>query len=321
MKDPSVAVVIPNYNSGSIFYRGRPILLSCLSSFRKTGYSNYRIIIADNHSTDASRKIASHFRGVEFLEKKTREEFSGIPRTNNYGIKYALRKYRPDYILMYNTDMLVGQDRQWLRKLVGVAEGGRDIGIVGCKLLFPGNIIQHAGMIVGPAARNRGWGERDEGQYDKIEDVPGVTAALSLIRSEVFAKAGFFDERFYNGFDDTDFCIRVRREGYRIVYDGEASIVHFEGYGSSNSPDRRVKDKSFYGYQTSYVYFALKDLNWANRIVAVALQLGRSIAVWKENCRPRCALNLRFRDRVPWRLKTSIKAILDAWKLYKGAKR
>lgn len=316
--EPFVAVVIPNYNSASIEYEGEPILYSCLNSLIKTDYSNYKIIIADNMSTDNSAEIVKKF-DVDFVVKKTKEEYGGIPRTNNFGIKYALKKYKPDYILMYNTDMLISE-ALWLKKLVKVADSDKKIGIVGCKLLYHNGIIQHAGMIIDATPRNRGRGEIDHGQYNKIEEFDGVTAALSLIRREVFEKAGFFDENLYSGFDDTDFCIRAKKAGFRIVYDGEVSIIHLEGLASANSTDSAINDKSFYANQISYMYFALKNFDAVNRIKVLFFLLGRSFFSAESNERERKIGNMRLKDRKLWRFETSIKAVFKAYNIYKKSK-
>ncbi len=316
MREPSVAIVIPNHNSATIIYKGRPILRSCIESLGKTAYKNYKIIIADNNSTDNSREMVRSFRHANLAIKKTKERFGGIARTNNFGIRYALRKYRPDYILMYNTDMLV-EDRQWLSKLVDTAESDRRIGMVGCKLLFPNGRIQHAGVKIGIDPHNRGWGEMDHGQYDTVEDVEGITGALALIRNDVFKKVGFFDENFYNGMDDADFCIRVHKNGFRIVYDGKVSIIHFEGFASTNSPNPKMRDDTFYGYQVSYAYFAYKDFGPMKRCAVMLEQLSRCFFEWKGSSASRSVFNVKLRDRKLWRLKVSLKAIAHSHTAYK----
>ena len=120
MSNPFVAIIIPNYNSASIKYNEESVLYSCIDSLIKTDYINYKIIIADNASTDNSAEVARKFGNVDFAVKKTKKEFGGIPRTNNFRIKYAMKKYNPDYILVYNTDMLINSI-DWLKKLVGLA--------------------------------------------------------------------------------------------------------------------------------------------------------------------------------------------------------
>ncbi len=315
MKEPFVAIVIPNHNSASVMYKGKPILKSCIESLGKTSYKNYRIIIADNNSTDNSREMVNRYGHVDLAIKKTKERFGGIARTNNFGIKYALKKYKPDYILMYNTDMLV-EDGLWLSKLVELAESDSSTGMVGCKLLFPNGRIQHAGMVIGSDPHNRGWGERDGGQYDKVEEVSGITGALALIRGSVFRKVGFFDENFYNGMDDADFCIRVRDNGFKILYDGEVSIVHFEGFASTNSPNQRTRDDTFYGYQVSYAYFAYKDFTAVKRGAVLLQQLSRCFFEWKGSSGSRGLSNIKLRDRKLWRLGVSLKAMAHARKAY-----
>lgn len=312
---PFVAVVIPNYNAASTLYKGKPILQLCLESLRKTDYNNYKVLIIDNSSTDNSKEIVRKFNEVEFVRFKSKGDGGGIPKTNNYGYKYALRKYNPDYIMMYNTDMLV-KDREWMKKLVAFAEVHKDAGLVGCKLLYPTGRIQHAGMIIDSMPRNRGRGEIDKGQYDGIEEVDGVTAALWLIKKSVIKDVGFFDERFYSGFDDTDYCIRVKRAGYRIFYYGKTSIIHFEGFTSANSADPEIRDRSFYNYQLSYAYYAFKNFGILGRAKMLAMALARAFISAEDKDRQRGIASIRLRDRIPWRIKVTIKAIIKSYNIY-----
>jgi len=313
-RQPSVVIMMPNYNSASILYRNKSLLEQCLKSLKRTKYGNYRVLVADNSSTDQSGRIAKRL-GAEFLVKRTKEDYGGIPKTNNFAIKYIMKRYDPDYILMFNTDMLVN-DPYWLKKLVETAESDKKIGLVGCKLVYPTGKIQHAGMIIDSAPRNRGRAEPDDSQYDEVEDVDGVTAALQLMPNAMIKKVGLFDENFRNGFDDTDYCLRVRRAGFRIVYDGRAEVLHLEGFASANSPDQSTRDRSFYGYQFSYVYFAYKNLGFLGRIKVICTELLRSVISVEDASRERKAANIMLRDRKLWRIKVSIRAIGEARRTY-----
>ena len=308
---------MPNQNSASIVYRGKSILLSCLESLKKTKYNNYKVVVADNHSTDGSAKMVAKFKGVEFLKKTSKEEYGGIPKTNNFAIRHIIKKYEPEYIMMFNTDMIV-KDTLWVQKIVNLAESNPKIGLVGCKLVYPNGRIQHAGIHANFFPVNIGRGELDRGQYDRINEVDGVTAALVLIRTSILRKVDLFDEKFYNGFDDTDFCLRVRKAGYKIMYDGKASIVHLEGFASASAPDQSVRDKSFYGHQTAYAYYAFKNFGYVNRIKAFGSLLVRSILMYGVDTDTNSggSTTVKFRDRKLWRLKTSLKAISDGRRLY-----
>ncbi|MDE1865233.1 MAG: glycosyltransferase family 2 protein [Candidatus Micrarchaeota archaeon] len=321
-KSPLVVIMMPNQNSASLAYKGKSIMMSCLESLKKTRYENYRVVVADNGSSDNSRQMASRFKGVEFLVKKTREEYGGIPRTNNFAIRYIVRRYKPEYIMMFNTDMIV-KDPLWLQRIVDLAESDEDIGLVGCKLLYPNGRIQHAGIITSSFPVNVGRGEPDRGQYDYIKEVDGVTAALVLIRTSMLRKVALFDELFYNGFDDTDFCLRVREAGYRIMYIGKSSIIHLEGFASGQSLNQSMRDKSFYGHQTAYAYYIYKNLHGLDRLKALISLFGRGLTMYgiDTDTGSGKAKHIKFRDRPLWRIGVCLKALSDGRRIYRMHRR
>jgi hypothetical protein len=105
------------------------------------------------------------------------------------------------------------------------------LGVAGGKLLYPdGKTVQHAGGIVlWPRAIPDHWGHRepDDGRWNATREVDYVTGAAWGFRRETWSAVGELDEGFWPGyFEDTDYCLRVRREGWRIVYVPEAEAIH-----------------------------------------------------------------------------------------------
>ena len=311
MKEPKVTIILSNYNGTSNLYKGKSILYWCLSSLRKTKYSNYKVIIADAHSTDNSKQLAEKFK-ADFIDLGHKGAFSEV---NNFGIRYASKKYAPDYFLLLNNDIIIS-DPYWLSKLVKTAEAYNS-GITGCQLLYPNGRIQHAGMLIGYyGGRNRGRGEAYKGQYDKTEEMPGVTFAVALISKKVIQRIGLLDENFHMGFEDVDYCIRARQARFKIIYDGSIKLIHLEGFSSTNSKIKKIKEESFYNRQKNFWYLIHKYRNsqyfkGVNYLKAIAIYFLEAALTIEGAERERKLKNIRLNSGILWRTILSFKAIVD----------
>jgi len=221
---PSVHIVIANWNE-------RRLLEECLASIKDfTDYPNFKVIVVDDGSTDGSvEMIRQKFPWVRLIVNKTN---LGFAKANNLGIKQALGE-GADYIFLLNNDTKVIHS-DWIARMVEVAEADPEVGIVGCKLIYPDGRIQHAGgviNVVSPSgAFHRGEGKPDNGTYNKIEGVDYVTGAAFMIKKELVQKIGLFDEHFSPAyFEETDYCARARLVGYKTVYNPRTTITHYKG--------------------------------------------------------------------------------------------
>ncbi|MBT9151300.1 MAG: N-acetylglucosaminyl-diphospho-decaprenol L-rhamnosyltransferase [candidate division WS2 bacterium] len=130
---------------------------------------------------------------------------------------------------MLNNDTTV--DPEFLTELVRVAESSPSIGIAGPKVYFYDfpNRIQSAGARIdlyrgtSPSIGSR---QIDKGQYDKSEVVDYVPGCCMLLKNEVILKVGVLDESYFCYWEETDYCLRARRAGYKIVYTPQAKIWH-----------------------------------------------------------------------------------------------
>jgi hypothetical protein len=216
-KYPKVSIIILNWN-------GKKLTDECLSSlFRLTEYpkNKVKVIVVDNGSTDDS---------VEFLKRRYKKrvdiislkENLGFPKGNNVGMKYALKKYDPKYVVLLNNDTKIIQ-KDWLKNMIDVAENDEKIGIVGCKLLYPDKRIQYAGI-----SRKR-FGDKIGG-YDCVKETFGTSGAVFLVKKSLIEKIGGLDE-IYTPFlgEEQDYYFRTRRAGFKIFYCGKAKIIHRGG--------------------------------------------------------------------------------------------
>lgn len=260
-KNPSVGVVILNYN-------GKYLTETCVRSVLASSYPLTTLFVVDNASTDGSvEHICKLFPDVQMVENS---ENLGCAGGRNIAYQKAFQQgYK--YILSLDNDTRIKSSM--IEELVAVAESDPRIGVLGPKVYADDDsqTIQCAGgriTYTQNVCSERGAGEIDRGQYDRIEDVDYVSGSGGMIRCEVFGRANFLDENFYlYAHEDTDFCMRVRQAGYRIVYVPEAVMWHkggatIGGYSPRKKYVEAVNSAYFvrkYGtsiQQVKYIFFA-----------------------------------------------------------------
>jgi GT2 family glycosyltransferase len=217
-KQNSVSIIIVNWNQ-------KKALATCLSSLKnKTAYVGYDVIVVDNGSSDGSVQLVKEkFPWADII---TLNKNYGFSIGNNKGIVYALKKNNPAYVLLLNNDTEIVQN-EWLSKMVTVAEGESNVGIVGCKLIYPGGKTQYIGTKIN--VKGLTWiNPSTEGNLTEVFDVDAVLGACFLIKKEVIDKIGFLDVGFSPFFhEESDFCVRAKKAGYRTCMVLSVCVVHF----------------------------------------------------------------------------------------------
>ncbi len=223
---PGVTAVIPTGGNLGLL---RPCLDDLLE---RTHYSNLEILLVDNSSgSDVERlaeELAQRYPNVHRVPDSRKPfNFSAL-------VNAAIPHVATPYVLMLNDDITV-IDPDWLLAMVEHIQRP-EVGIVGAKLLYPDNTIQHAGVILGPFGGSVHVFKRmpgDEAGYFSLPHVirncSAVTFACALVDRAVFEKLGGLDEeRFPVAFNDTDFCLRAREAGYEVIYTPYAALYHHE---------------------------------------------------------------------------------------------
>jgi len=228
-KQKSVAIIIVNWNQ-------RNTLATCLSSLKnKTEYSNYQVIVVDNHSLDDSVKLVK--QTFPWADLIALDKNYGFSIGNNKGIAYALKKYDSQYFLLLNNDTELIQS-DWLRRMVAVAESEDNLGIVGCKLIYPDGKTQYIGTNF--SAKKLAWiNPSSERTLPEEFDVDSVLGACFLIKRAVIDKIGFFDAAFSPFInEESDFCARAKKVGYRTRMILGVKVIHFlnKSLNKINSP-------------------------------------------------------------------------------------
>jgi GT2 family glycosyltransferase len=216
-----VTIIVLNWN-------GLNDTLDCLESLDQLDYQNYKVVVVDNGSVDGSVPvIRQRFPGVTIIENGENLGYAG---GNNVGLRYAMAQ-GADYALLLNNDTVV--DPAFLRILVDAAEADPAVGVAGPTIYYHErpDVIWSAGGAIdwqrGGSTRMVGLDERDEGQFGaEPRTVDFVTGCAMLIRRTVMEKAGLLDERFFAYYEETEWCVRVARAGYKILHIPLARMWH-----------------------------------------------------------------------------------------------
>ena len=235
---PLISIIIPNKDQVES-------LDKCLESIEKSSYKNYEIIIVENNSTEDEtfayyKKIESDKIRIVYWS----DEFN-YSAINNFGVKHA----RGDYLLLLNNDVEV-ITTDWLEELTANCQR-KDVGIVGARLYYPDDTIQHAGIVIGiggvAGALFVGMPRMFTGYLHKAaiqQDLSAVTAACMMVKRSVYEELNGLEEELKVAFNDVDFCLRAREKGYLVVYDPNVELYHFESK-SRGTEDSKEKIRRF----------------------------------------------------------------------------
>jgi len=199
--------------------------IECLESLKKVTYSNTSIVIVDNGSTDQTvSMVRSQFPEVHIIQNNRN---LGYAAGNNVGLKYALNK-EADYVFLLNNDTVLTPHA--LSALVTDLKNNQDAAAAAPKSLyydgsdriyFAGGIISNDGMTI-----HVGIGRKDGPEFGNSKDTEWLTGCAILFRSNALREVGLFEPRFFLMFEDTDWCLRARRLGFRLRLVAESRIYH-----------------------------------------------------------------------------------------------
>lgn len=253
-----VSIIIVNWNT-------RDILRECLASiYLQTEGISYEIIVIDNASSDSSAEMVKReFSQVLLLEN---QENRGFAAANNQGMKIA----RGRYFLLLNPDTIV-LDRA-IPKTVTFAEKNPGVAVVGCQVWLNEDEIQQtcfsfpslAGIIFQEIGLRRLFpkshlfGKANYGWWDRKSqmDVDVVSGMYMLVRREAIEQIGYMDEDYFVYAEETDWCFRFRKAGWRCIFTPLARIIHLDGGSKSTE---QISVKMFVQHQKSLLIFFRKN--------------------------------------------------------------
>ncbi len=199
--------------------------LECLASLGRCSGPVNHVIALDNHSLDGSvDAIRTAFPLTEIIAIETDRGYAG---NNNVGLTAALA-YESEWILILNEDTIL--DPACLQELVTAGEADSAIGIVGPMVFHHDepDVIQSAGGRLGRfwESIHIGVNETNSNQFEQVRQVDWISGCALLVRRRLVEQIGMLDERFYYYWEETEWCLRARKAGWRIVHVPSAKLWH-----------------------------------------------------------------------------------------------
>jgi len=234
---PDVAVIILNWNGERLLREFLPQVIATTDS------QTARIFVADNGSTDGSRKILEQeFPQVGHIFFDTNHGFAG-------GYNKAIDMTAYKYTVLLNSD--VATTAGWIDTLYEFMEANPDVGACQPKLLSYNQqeYFEYAGAAGGfidcngyPFCRGRIFDtcEKDNGQYDSNREVFWASGACLMVRTDVYRQAGGLDTAFFAHMEEIDLCWRIQLAGYKIMAVCDASVYHLGGGSLPDSNPRKT---------------------------------------------------------------------------------
>lgn len=247
-EEPLVSIIIPSKDH-------RADLHKCIRSIQeKSDYRNFEILVIENNSEEEEtweyyQEIAGKYEYIRIIRYEGSFNYSAIQN-------FAVQKAKGEYLLLLNNDTWL-KNPESIREMLGYCMR-EDVGIVGARLLYPDDTIQHAGVIVGLGGvaghAFLGAEKNDPGYFCRImcaQNYSAVTAACMMVKKSVYNEAGGMDTELRVAFNDTDFCMRVGEKGYRIVYQPFSVWYHDE----SRTRGREDTEEKVERFRQEIVYF------------------------------------------------------------------
>jgi GT2 family glycosyltransferase len=280
---PDVSVCIVSWNVADD-------LRACLESIRaQQTPPTYEVIVADNNSSDDSvAMVREQFPDVELI---VNDENLGFAKATNQ----TLRAARGRYLMMLNPDTVLQPD--CLEKLVAVADAHPEAGIVAPRLIYPDGSLQYScrrfPTIAAAVYRNTVFGRlfpeaepaaeyiMRDCDHDTQHDVDWASGACLLIRREAYKQVGELDEGFVWGSEDVDYCFRMHREDWGVLYSPVTEVVHAVGRSTDQAVVPTIMRTHGGMFRLYSKHFAPNALARGFVWLGVWLRAGLLIASWE----------------------------------------
>lgn len=227
-RETFVSIIIPTKDNADV-------LLRCVRSiYKKSTWHNFEVVIVENNSEKAHTfEVYKELKRAHTNLSVVVCEMGGVFNFSHV-VNAGAQSAQGDYLLFLNNDTEVITPN-WIERLCASAQE-KTTGIVGAKLLFPNDTIQHAGVVLGanlwsPQHLYTGYPADSAGYAHintSIHEMHAVTGACMMMKKEVFNTLGGFDETLPVNFNDTDLCLRARAHGLVCVQRNDCVLYHHE---------------------------------------------------------------------------------------------
>ena len=230
-ENPDISVVVVLWNQAHLTLRCvRALLAQCGPSLE--------IVLVDNDSNDETEELLSRIDGAHVLRSATNEGFL-------IGCNKGVAASRGRVVLLLNSDAFVRPGA--LAAALAVLDANPDVGAVGGKLILPSGLLQEAGCIVWSDASTQGYGrglQPEAGEAMFRRDVDYCSGAFLMTPRSLWGRLGGLDEVFVPAYyEETDYCMRLRDLGYRVVYEPTAIIDHYEFGSEARQGDATIASR------------------------------------------------------------------------------
>jgi len=258
---PQLSVIIVTHNTETLI----PSLMGSLFTSLKHWGRKAEVVVIDNASNDGTQTLINkEFLKVKLIENK---DNYGYAKANNQGIKIA----KGAYILLLNSDIILNSDV--LTKMISYLEKNPEVGVITCKLILPdGNIDPacHRGFPTPWASLTYFLGLENLfpkiplfSQYhlwfkslDTIHEIDSPSGAFYLIRKKVIDSIGLLDEKFFMYGEDLDWSYRIKKAGWKIIFNPQAQITHLKKQSGLKSLDLKTRENTLKAfYQAMKVFY------------------------------------------------------------------
>jgi len=263
MDYPLVSIITVNYDHPEV-------TCALLASLRKVTYPNVEIIVVDNASpNDDPGIIPASFPEVHFMQSKENLGFAG-------GNNLAIRQAKGDYVLLLNNDTEV--EPGFLEPLVAKCASDSTIGAVSPKIKYRSNpdTIQFTGQApINPwtvRSHGYGWGQKDNGQFNRDALTQYVHGAAMLLPMEVIRRVGLMSEIYFLYYEELDWGARIRAAGLTLWYVHNSVVFHKE----SVSVGKMSPFKTYWMNRSRWMYLR-RNVHGLTFLIALLFQTFASI--------------------------------------------
>lgn len=253
-----ISIVIVNWNT-------KDFLRQCLKSVHNNFYNKpYEIIVVDNNSKDGSPEMVKFlFPEIRLIQNKNN---LGFAKANNQAIRIA----KGEYVLLLNSDIEILENA--IEILISSMDNDQKIGAMGGMQLSPEKVIQTV------AARNfptilteffvqtnlanwfpknklfaKGWGANFD--HRVFQEVDTLSGAFMILRNKTINEIGAFDENIFMYSEDIELCYRIKKAGWKIVYNPNAKAIHYFNQSAKKFKEFTKGNINIKALQSKYYFF------------------------------------------------------------------